>query len=449
MEKLKQCVLALALLATAACGSRIKPEQIDANANAATEIDRLSSDLIEAKSQQVDVLSPENFRDSVRYLNQAKADLAKGKSQKDVLEDIGYASAYLHEAENVAKKSREQLEPVLEARKQAVDARAHELVANDFKTADNDLKLLGSKAEKGSLKSDASEFASLQQRYLNLQLQAMKLAYLGSAYSQLEKARDNGARSVVPETYEQTRLKIANAEKVIASDRNNQARIEPSVAEANEAAEKLTAVLGFAKSAGGRDAEKLAVQMYEEKKKEAALRKQAAAGAETVESVTARMQALAEQNKKLQAKASLQEKIAELRKSFDRNEAEVLQDGNKIIFRLKSVNFPVNRADLPAEALATLGKVRTAVTELSPQRVVVQGHADSVGSKKVNKEISERRAEAVKEYLVSANAVPPEKVEAQGVGYQKPIGPNKTKEGRTLNRRVDIIVEPEAAGAQM
>ena len=71
------------------------------------------------------------------------------------------------------------------------------------------------------------------------------------------------------------------------------------------------------------------------------------------------------------------------------------------------------------------------------EMVIATGHTDSVGTEAYNQKLSERRAAAVKEYLVS-KGIPASKITTLGKGESQPVATNKTKEGRQKNRRVDI-----------
>jgi OOP family OmpA-OmpF porin len=80
-----------------------------------------------------------------------------------------------------------------------------------------------------------------------------------------------------------------------------------------------------------------------------------------------------------------------------------------------------------------LGKLNGVDVEM----VIATGHTDSVGTERYNQRLSERRANAVKEYLVS-KGVPASKITTIGKGESQPVATNKTAEGRQKNRRVDI-----------
>jgi len=72
-------------------------------------------------------------------------------------------------------------------------------------------------------------------------------------------------------------------------------------------------------------------------------------------------------------------------------------------------------------------------------KVKVTGYTDSVGSAAYNKKLSLRRAEAVRDYLVSIG-VDPAKLEVDGAGMDNPVADNKTAAGRAKNRRVEVVV---------
>ncbi|HEX7606705.1 MAG TPA: OmpA family protein, partial [Usitatibacter sp.] len=82
------------------------------------------------------------------------------------------------------------------------------------------------------------------------------------------------------------------------------------------------------------------------------------------------------------------------------------------------------------EALAKLNGVDL-------EMVIATGHTDSIGTDAYNQKLSERRAAAVKDYLVS-KGIPASKITTIGKGESQPVATNKTKEGRQMNRRVDI-----------
>ena len=75
----------------------------------------------------------------------------------------------------------------------------------------------------------------------------------------------------------------------------------------------------------------------------------------------------------------------------------------------------------------------------------IEGHTDSVGTNEFNQQLSEKRANAVRDYLIG-QSVPPDSVTAVGLGKDQPVASNDTAQGRQLNRRVEIIVAGDIIG---
>jgi outer membrane protein OmpA-like peptidoglycan-associated protein len=103
-----------------------------------------------------------------------------------------------------------------------------------------------------------------------------------------------------------------------------------------------------------------------------------------------------------------------------------------------SVLFRSNQASLMPGAESRLDQVAAALVAKG-RDVVVEGHTDSKGSQSTNVNLSQRRAESVRSYLVS-RGFPVEKIQARGLGSDRPIADNASAEGRANNRRVEIII---------
>jgi outer membrane protein OmpA-like peptidoglycan-associated protein len=106
-----------------------------------------------------------------------------------------------------------------------------------------------------------------------------------------------------------------------------------------------------------------------------------------------------------------------------------------------SVLFASNKYDLLAAARDKLNHVADALKNQEDHKMVVEGHTDSQGSETSNMELSQKRAQSVRDYLVS-RGVSSEKISATGLGQSRPMADNTSAEGRANNRRVEIIVQP-------
>jgi outer membrane protein OmpA-like peptidoglycan-associated protein len=104
-------------------------------------------------------------------------------------------------------------------------------------------------------------------------------------------------------------------------------------------------------------------------------------------------------------------------------------------------NFKFGKADLPDEAKAEIDKmIEQLKADPKGAYFEIEGHTDNVGGKEINQKVGLERAEAVKKYLYEQHQIPLFKMNVISYGEEKPIAPNKTKDGRAQNRRVVIRV---------
>ena len=101
--------------------------------------------------------------------------------------------------------------------------------------------------------------------------------------------------------------------------------------------------------------------------------------------------------------------------------------------------FDSGETRLGRQAQATLEQIARTINEYPGLRVEVEGHTDNVGRARVNDELSQKRANAVRDFLI-AQSVPADGLVAVGYGQRRPLESNDTTEGRRLNRRVHFTV---------
>ncbi len=104
---------------------------------------------------------------------------------------------------------------------------------------------------------------------------------------------------------------------------------------------------------------------------------------------------------------------------------------------LSHVLFDFDKAEIKPMAYPLLDEVVAIFGKNPGMKVDLQGHCDNVGTPEYNLGLSLRRADAIKKYLVS-KGVAENRLTTQGFGFSKPVGPNTTKEERSLNRRVEL-----------
>ncbi|MBC2678756.1 MULTISPECIES: OmpA family protein [Pseudomonas] len=109
---------------------------------------------------------------------------------------------------------------------------------------------------------------------------------------------------------------------------------------------------------------------------------------------------------------------------------------------IRNVHFEFDKATLTAADRAQLDTVATRLkTEATTARLSVSGHTDSVGKDAYNQRLSEQRAKAVTDYLVSSGVPRASVVSVKGVGEAQPVADNNTADGRAMNRRTEILIQ--------
>jgi outer membrane protein OmpA-like peptidoglycan-associated protein len=122
--------------------------------------------------------------------------------------------------------------------------------------------------------------------------------------------------------------------------------------------------------------------------------------------------------------------------------ASVKDDDRGMVITLQGeVLFKTAKFDLKPAAMAKLDQIAEALKG-KEQPITVYGYTDNVGSSDTNMALSQQRAQAVADYLVS-KGIPKDLVTAQGKGPDSPIADNTSVEGRAQNRRVEIVVQPK------
>ena len=107
------------------------------------------------------------------------------------------------------------------------------------------------------------------------------------------------------------------------------------------------------------------------------------------------------------------------------------------------VLFDFDKAEIRADAAEALAKLASIIAAYPSGRVELSGHTDDKGSDAYNQRLSERRAAAVKTWLVDRHALDGSRIATRGEGESRPVADNGTDEGRQRNRRVEALIHKQ------
>jgi outer membrane protein OmpA-like peptidoglycan-associated protein len=137
--------------------------------------------------------------------------------------------------------------------------------------------------------------------------------------------------------------------------------------------------------------------------------------------------------------ADREQSLYESLRQFEGKFASIRREARGTIMSLSDILFDFGKSNLRREAELNLAKVAVILLQYPEMKIQVEGHTDNVGSEEFNQKLSERRAAAVHDFLVSQGVIA-DRMTTQGFGLSQPVASNETAEGRQKNRRVDLVI---------
>jgi outer membrane protein OmpA-like peptidoglycan-associated protein len=466
------------------------PSQLSAQTTAsivAKLVNTVESDISKAQSEQVNLLSPNEFAEAFKNFELAKDDDARGKDQKGILKKLNTAQEHLANAFNHAKVSRTVFTELLAAREAALDAAAPQYASALFEEAETIFRAAATKVEDGNTKSASERAGKATEGYQNAELQAIKASIIGKVHLLLKKAKENRAEKYAPITYLRSQTLLQEAENILNSDRNKQSLARKKAEEAEYEANHAMYLTRIALENAEEDTRwetyileqedmiknigkeftidemqyengsiksvnqiRQAIQSLKSNLKNLQeelhnKNKEIASGKEDLRDL--RLQLDKSQAEKigledeLEAKRRREEKIKRVENIFSVTEAKVIREGNTLKIRLVGLTFGAGKSVIDPEFFNLLTKVQQAIREFSDSPIRIEGHTDSKGHAAANDRLSTARADAVRAYLLANMGLPEGQVQAVGYGAARPIAPDTSEEERRQNRRIDILMD--------
>ncbi|MFZ1954914.1 MAG: OmpA family protein, partial [Desulfobacterales bacterium] len=465
------------LVAACSAGRRDVRPAVDNPRDLVNGFERL---VVNARTNQVNLLAPFWFSKAEESLADAQKALAEQAEISRIAEYVSIGQSQLKKAEEVAAVSRTSMADVIKRREMARKAGAAEL--EGYPQAERSFFRLTKEIENNNLDYALRNKEKVKNSFRDLEIAAIKRNVLGEVRVTLNEADRLGAKKYAPKAYADAVQKLNATDAFITE---NPYEVEEMTRQAREAlfyARRSVELTRQSKKIQAMNSEQIALWiediLYQTEKQLNApdmrdqtfdvqlqningsivaaqknqdfLNTKIKEQQDDIEALKDRVFELEGKSRQeqiareqLEAEKKFNEKFENIQNSFDRQEAEVYRQGNQLVIRLRGMQFPIGKAVILPENYALLSKVQLAIRSFNDPEVIVEGHTDSTGSTEVNQQLSQERATAVKEYLVSNDTLPGSNVLAVGYGSTRPLMSNETAEGRAVNRRIDVIITPQ------
>jgi len=432
--------------------------------------------LAAADAAEANVLAPTSYERASEHYRSAEQDLARGRSLEGIRAELVEATRYYTQAAERTELARVSLAAPFQARRDALEAEAPQYARELWSDAEEDFSDAVRRLESGNMNRARSAGGDAEQQYRAAELQAIENNYLNGARDLIARAKDQRVPRYAPKTLARAEELLAEAELRLRTDRYDtdrprslarEARYEAQhsmylaeriravddrrmssedlLLEAEQAFTQIAAQLdlvaeldeGFAKPV---QEVVTSIGSLQDDRETLQQREQALAFLEEeVASLEARLGDESEQRK---LQEQIQQRFEQLAAVFNRQEAQVLRRGDEVIVRM-GLNFDSGSSVIKPEYFALLRKMQNAIDLFPDSAVEIQGHTDSFGADELNRSLSEQRAGAVRQYLLAnMDDLGATQLTAVGYGENVPLANNETPEGRTRNRRIDLLIRP-------
>jgi outer membrane protein OmpA-like peptidoglycan-associated protein len=490
---------------TKVAGSARTDGQAEARAlNPAKLVGQLDGDISRARMDQVNVLSPDRFSQAEKAYLRARQTLTENGEIADILESVDKSNTYLQQAQETAQISRTILADTINAREMARQAGATTF-EKEYWRVENDFLGLTRAIERDNVTYAQENRTKVNDRFRELEVRAIKEATIGEVRRLIARAEAAGARKVAPLSHNQAIEQLNATDLFISANPYAKEKMHAMATDALFKANRLVVITELSNQVKEMAPETVVLMMenhlhtisstlgaQDMRNQPYATQLDNIVG--SVDALKSDRDFMSKKNQQLQAemeavkadyqaridglnvrvatlegktredqmakermardRMAAEQRLAEERKFNQRfvmvrnyfmpDEAEVYKQENQLVIRLKAMRFPVGKSIIMPENYDLLSKVQKAIRTFDDPRVVIEGHTDTTGTNEVNMLLSQQRAASVRDYMIANQTLAPDGISAVGYGSERPLASNATAAGRAINRRIDILIIPQA-----
>jgi len=487
MKKSLVFVIGFLWLVTGCVGDqqRLTPDEINSNFEV---IATLKKELTAAQENGIDVFAPEGFLEAKGLYAEAFHMAGEGKGDQPVyLANKGLSA--LAKAKSDAKRAQEIMWEVIDVRHRARKAGAPELFREEYKATEKKLADANRLIEEGSIAGAKDLRPSLINSYNEMEINALKKGVVSLAKASVQQARAKEADDYAPVTYRKAETELNMAISILETDRTQAEKANSHAKLATEMANRATEITELARTFKRRkySMEDMILwyqkQLFEinkplsseldfEQPNHIVVRSLHDTIAELVESRKDSARIADEKLKRIheleaelkgvhnkyehemsdQAKRQMEtdlikqeadERFRHVQSLFTPGEAEVYRKGNNVLIKAQGFYFPSGSAEIKTINFPLMNKLINAIREFPDSRLEVSGHTDAIGSAENNLPLSKNRAKNVADFLINVGHVKRTDIIVNGYGETRPVASNDTEQGRTQNRRIELLIVNE------
>ena len=443
--------------------------------------------LARAREHSADVLAPTSYKRGMGYYERAEAKLTRAGSVQSIRKNLQQAEDYFLKASAAAEVAQAAFDTTIRARNDAHSADAPNYATRSWDAAELSFSEATRRLEQGSIKYAHRHSEKAELGYREAELEAIKVNYLSETKALLEQADDLRAEKYAPVSFARAAELLLIAETELNSNRYDTDRARSLALDAKHNAMHAIYVSRLERQLRARATSLEAILMdwetslrelgaeldqpiYFDEGEDQAIAELLAATREIIAQkdetaqelednraqvaalnaeLTSLHERLGGENETIAQLSNLLEKqkrhrqrFATLESMFQADQANVMRKGGDVIIRMIGLNFDSGDAMLKPQHDKLLGILEGAISTFPESKVVVEGHTDAFGSDIQNLTLSQARADSVVNYLLANMPISPANLSSMGFGESRPAANNETAAGRTLNRRIDVVIYP-------
>lgn len=442
----------------------------------------------QAREARAALLAPRNYGIGLDAYRDAEERFARGGNLNRVREDLDKAESAFQQSLDAATVASLTLKSLIKVRDDTEKAEAPRLAGKLWRAAEEAFDDAARELERGDVKAAERRAAEAELIYRDAELSAIKSLYLNETRSLLAQAEQFKVDKYAPKTLEKAQQLMLQAEgaltenrydtdmprslakqanyeikhaiylsRYIQEARENKASREEIILDWETPLQRIAAAADqLAKLDEGyaQTTEELITYIETLRATQQRLEqdvgdrnRQIADLEDEIRELDEKLGGVSEERvllvQRLEAQARLREQLRQVERMFSRNEAQVFRESEAVIVRMVGLNFASGQSSVRGNE-ALLLKVQSAVQIFPRSTLIIEGHTDSYGSDATNQALSEKRASAVRQYLIDAMRMSPRSISSIGYGETQPVANNETPEGRAKNRRIDIRITPSS-----